>query len=167
MTRGTKEVSHLRASLSLQSPAARDMIPSSPCTGIPATAPSSDHYRPAGLLTLYFVFLTCHFIPHLSLDTPPNAPHMSVNLEISVPCFLSRGLPRTTFIRAHTFCANTSVEPFLCHEFPSIVSHSFLISPLSPSHLGISSFLSMSPNLNRNNFSHNFPSNKRAKCLAL
>lgn len=45
----------LRATLSLQSRAARDVIPSSPCTGIPATAPSSDHYRPAGLLTLLFL----------------------------------------------------------------------------------------------------------------
>ena len=115
-----------------------------------------------GFSPFYFLFLTCHFIPRLSLDIPPNAPHISVNLEFFVPWFLSRGLPRTTSIRTHTFCANTSVEPFLYQEFPSIFSHSFLISPLSPSNLGISSFLSISPNLNRNNFSHNFPSNKRA-----
>ena len=145
MTRGSKDVSHLRAILPLQSPAVRDMIPSSPCTGIPATAPSSDHYRPAGLLTLYFLFLTCHFIPRLSLDTPPNAPHISENLEFFMPCFLSRGLSRTAFIRAHTFCANTSVEPFLCHEFPFYIL-SFLSNfssfPLASGYFPIPQYMS-------------------------
>lgn len=162
MTRGTKDVSHLRATLSLQSRAARDVIPSSPCTGIPATAPSFDHYRPAGLLTLLFL------VSYLSLYSSSLFKYSSkctpylCKSWVFMPWFLSRGLPRTTFIRAHTFCANTSVEPFLCQEFPSIFSHSFLISPLFPSILGISSFLSISPNLNRNIFSHNFHSNKRA-----
>ena len=166
MTRGTKDVSHLRATLSLQSPVARDMIPSSPCTGIPATAPSSDHYRPAGLLTLYFLFLTCHFIPRLSLDTPPNAPHISENLEFLCPASSPEGLE--LLLSGPTPSVQTLLLSHSCvMSFPSIFSHSFLISPLSPSHLDISSFLSICPNLNRNNFSHNFPSNKRAKCLAL
>lgn len=142
MTRGTKDASHLRATPSFQNPAGRNCNSQQPLNRYPSNSTFPWLITgQQGFSSLYFLSLTCHFIPYLSSDTLPTVPCIFLNLEFSASCCLFRGPSQNHFYQgSHLLCKHfwyTILVPWvpfcvLSLGILHLFSHSFLTSPLFP-----------------------------------